>query len=107
MLRCHLAGKKRLFVGIGDICKESRRRASLEADFLKLLQVIQRKLGKYKSATQAGWRGNSTPAGTVVVLTYNSEFEKHSAVETFTFNVSGDTATLQGYNINSNALITE
>ena len=81
--------------------------ATKEADFVKLLQAIQRKLGKYKSATQTGWRGNTTPAGTVVVLTYNSQFEKHSAVETFTFAVSGETATLQGYNINSNALITE
>jgi len=78
-----------------------------EADFIKFEQAVHRKLGPFKSASRTGWRGNSTPTSTTVVLTYNSQFEKHPAVETFTFIVSGETATLQGYNINSSALVTE
>jgi hypothetical protein len=81
--------------------------ATKEAEFLKFMQAVHRKLGPFKSGTQSGWRGNTTMSGTTVILTYNSQFEKNSAVETFTFSVSGETATLQGYNINSNALITD
>lgn len=81
--------------------------AMKEADFLKFMQAVHRKLGAFKSGTQAGWRGNTTVTGTTVVLAYNSQFEKSTAVETFTFIVSGESSTLQGYNINSNALITD
>jgi Protein of unknown function (DUF4019) len=80
--------------------------ATKEADFTKLLQSVRRKLGTVKSATQNGSNVKMFNGVTSVVLTYKTDFEKGAAVETFTFIASGDTATLQGYNLNSNALIT-
>jgi predicted small lipoprotein YifL len=77
-----------------------------EADFTKLLQAVHRKLGTVKKSTQDGFNINMFNGVTRVVLTYKTDFEKGSAIETFTFVTSGDSATLQGYNINSPALIT-
>ena len=76
-----------------------------EANFTKFIQAVQRKLGAYKSSTQSGWKVNSINGTTSVVLNYDSVFEQGSAVETFTFIISGDSAVLQGYNVNSPALI--
>ena len=76
-----------------------------EADFMKFIQAVRRKLGAYKSGTQNNWRVNTFNGTTSVVLTYNSNFEQGSGVETFTFILSGETAILQGYNVNSPTLI--
>jgi Protein of unknown function (DUF4019) len=80
--------------------------ASKEADFTKMLQAVHRKLGTVRSATQEGSNVNMFNGVTRIVLTYKTVFEQGSAIETFTFVTSGDSATLQGYNINSSALIT-
>jgi Protein of unknown function (DUF4019) len=82
------------------------KRSTKEADFMKFLQSVHRKLGTVKSATQNGSNVNMFNGVTSIVLTYKTDFEKGSAVETFTFITSGDSATLQGYNVNSSALIT-
>jgi hypothetical protein len=78
-----------------------------EAEFLKFIQAVRRKLGAFQSGTETGWRTNNTTNGTFVVLTYNSQFERGKATETFTFVISRETATLQGYNVNSPELITD
>ena len=76
-----------------------------EADFIKFIQAVRRKLGTVKVSTQNGSNVNTFNGTTSVVLTYKTDFEKGYAVETFTFITSGDSATLQGYNVNSAALI--
>jgi hypothetical protein len=94
------------FTEIYSAATPAFKTSAKEADFMKFIQAVHRKLGAYKTGTQSGWRTNATTSGTFVVLTYNSDFEQGSAVETFTFVVSGESATLQGYNVNSQALIT-
>lgn len=81
--------------------------ASTEPDFLKFMEAVRRKLGAYKGGTQQGWRTNVFNGKTSVELSYKSDFEKGSAVETFTYSVSGGGATLQGYNVTSPKLVTE
>ena len=44
---------------------------------------------------------------TMVTLSYDTEFSDGKASETFIVSVSGDTAKLEGYNINSADLITK
>ena len=80
--------------------------AANEADFTKFIQAVRTKLGTVKSASQNGWKVNNINGVTSVVLTYKTDFEKGSAEETFTFIVSGESAAIQGYNVNSPALIT-
>jgi hypothetical protein len=81
--------------------------ASSEADFVKLLEAVHRKLGKQKSSSEPGWRLNSYNFTTTVVLTTTTEFEQGKGVETFTYLVSKSGCTLQGYNIQSQDLITK
>lgn len=78
-----------------------------EPEFLKFMQAVRRKLGAVKAATPNGWNVNTFNGNTSVVLTYKTDFELGSGVETFTFMTSGETATLQGYNVNSQKLITD
>jgi hypothetical protein len=71
---------------------------SKEADFVKFLQKERSELGTFKSTTQEGSNTNFGNV-TTVQLTYKTEFEKGSAVETFTFIISGDSARLQSYRV--------
>ena len=82
------------------------RAAATEADFLKLLEAVHRKLGKHVRSTEAGWRVNTFNLTTTAVVTQSTEFEKGKGVETFTFVISGASCTLQGYNINSQDMLT-
>jgi hypothetical protein len=41
------------------------------------------------------------------VVTQNTEFEQGKGVETFTYVISGGSCTLQGYNINSQDMMTK
>ncbi|WP_310489569.1 hypothetical protein [Chamaesiphon sp. VAR_69_metabat_338] len=78
-----------------------------ETDFMKLFQSVRRQLGSVKSATQSGSTVHDFSGGRQrVVLTYKTDFEKGTGIETFSFMVSSDAATLQDYSIRSNELIT-
>lgn len=76
-----------------------------ESEFRKYFQAIRRKLGVFKSSTEAGWRMNQGTNGTIFVLTYNSQFEGGNAIETFAFAISGESAALASYNINCPTLV--
>lgn len=80
--------------------------AANEPEFMKFIGAVRTKLGPVKGASQNGWKVNSINGVTSVVLTYKTDFEKGSADETFTFIVSGESAAIQGYNVNSPTLIT-
>ena len=95
------------FAEIYDDATPAFKSASSEADFLKFIQAIHRKLGSVKDAKANGWKINTFNGTTSVILGYETEFAKGKGTETFTFITSGTTATLQGYNINSNALIAD
>ncbi|MDB6074762.1 MAG: hypothetical protein JWO89_2402 [Verrucomicrobiaceae bacterium] len=77
------------------------KKASSEADFVKFVETVHRKLGKHTKATDAGWKVNSFNFKTSAIISQNSEFEQGKGVETFTYLISGNSCTLQGYHINS------
>ncbi len=77
------------------------KKVSTEADFVKFVETVHRKLGKHTKATEVGSRVNSFNFKTTAIITQNSEFEQGKGVETFTYLISGDSCTLQGYHINS------
>lgn len=58
--------------------------ATKEADFIKLLQTVRRKLGTVKSTTQNGSNVKMFNGVTSIMIAYKTEFEKGSAIETFT-----------------------
>ena len=77
-----------------------------EQDLVRLLSAIDRKLGPVTSAAKDGWNVNYTPSGTSATLKFNTQFERGTGAETFVYRIAGGKAQLAGYNITSNALIT-
>lgn len=83
------------------------REATKQRDFLALMSAVHRKLGVVQDATQTQFNVNWTTSGTRVHLNYQTKFAAGNATETFTWKIGGDHPSLVGYNINSNALITQ
>ena len=81
--------------------------ASPEADFLKLLEAVDRKLGKHLKSTETGWQVKTFNTTTTAVLTEQSEFEHGTGTETFTYVISGGSGALKAYFINSTDMITK
>jgi hypothetical protein len=82
------------------------RNAKPVPDLVRFLEAVHLKLGPLKTTTKEGWRENYMTSGHSYVATYHSTFAKGEATETFTYRVDGANATLAGYFINSDALIT-
>ena len=93
------------YQGIYDQADDAFKKSAKQEDFLAFLQAVQRKLGMVKQSKQIGWYVNATTLGTIVTLTYDTEFAEGHANEQFVFRVSGDQAKLYRYNINSPLLI--
>ena len=77
-----------------------------EADFVALLEAVQRKLGAVKGSSPSGWGVNATTMGTMATLSYDVEFGEGKGQEQFVFRISNDRALLYRYNVNSPLLIT-
>jgi hypothetical protein len=82
------------------------RASSTEPEFVKMMDGVAKKLGAFRSASQRSWNVHFGTGGRTVTLGFTSEFDKGSAVETFVWRAQGDAMVLQGYNINSPALVT-
>ena len=85
---------------------DQNKKATTEQEWTKLLSLFHDKLGNVKNAQSTGWNVNYGTTGTVITITYKTEFEKGSGTETFTYTISSGTALLLGYRINSNDLLT-
>jgi len=82
-------------------------RASItERGFVEMMDGVVKKLGPFRSASPRSWNVHFGTGGRTVTLGFASEFEKGSAVETLVWKSQGDAIALQGYNINSPALLT-
>jgi len=84
---------------------EEFQKAAPKEKVLALFSAMDRKLGKVKSFSMKTWKVNTFNLVTTVILVTDTQFEQGSGVETFTFRVSGDKATLLGYNINSTDML--
>ena len=81
--------------------------ASTEADFDKLLKAVHNKLGTVQSSnlrnTGVAWYAGQ---GATVTLVYDTTFSQGSGTEQFLWHIKDNQATLYGYHINSNDLVT-
>ncbi len=93
------------FHGIWHDSAQAMRKSSAEADFARFLGAIRGKLGRVKDSTRTNWRVNATTSGAFMTLTYSTEFDRGRATETFTYRDIDGKPVLNGYNINSAALI--
>lgn len=77
----------------------SLRGALSEKEFSETIATVRGKLGKVRSTNRSGIHVKTTNGATSVVLNQNTNFETGKAMETFTFAIRGEKATLAGYNI--------
>jgi hypothetical protein len=82
------------------------KQVTSEADMVRLLDAVHRKLGAFQSGKPTGWRVNYNTSGNSTVIQFDSKFQRGSATETFTFVGGAQSPRLLAYNINSQALIT-
>jgi hypothetical protein len=83
------------------------RQTTSEADMVKLLEAVHRKLGfvqqaKLRNKGIAWFAGQ----GATVTLIYDTKFAEGTGAEKFVWHINDGSATLYGYNINSNELVT-
>ncbi len=90
-----------IYVQSGDQMKK----AIQQADFVKLLEAIRHKLGTVQRTTLTGWHVNMTTFGTFASLIYSTEFSEGKGTESFSFSIADDRAMLEGYNVDSPALV--
>jgi len=79
--------------------------ATPEAELVQLLDAVHRKLGKFQSASDAGWNDQFTNGDHFISLTYASKYERGQASENFVYRIEGGKPSLAGYHVSSNALI--
>src|SRR5262245_16082948 len=98
-----MAGQQfgQIYAEASDDLKKTTR----EQDLVNLLSAVDRKLGPMKTAADNGWKVDFNTAGTTITLSFKTEYERGSAVETFTYRMREGRPQLAGYNINSTALI--
>ena len=81
------------------------KQATTEGEFTRLLATVRERLGAIRSTSQQGWHVNAGTGGTLVTLTYETQFASAPGTEQFVYRIDGERALLIGYHINSNALI--
>jgi hypothetical protein len=74
-------------------------------EFSRFLAAVHRKLGPLQSGKTVGWRENYNTSGHILAMTYAAQYERGAAQETFQFRFADDIAVLDGYHINSPALV--
>lgn len=74
---------------------------------IRFLQGIHKKLGLAGSEARLNIRVETNPGGTFLTTQYSTMFDAGSATEIFTWVKSAGTLKLDGYHIQSNALIIE
>lgn len=96
------------FVGLYAASDEKFHQATSESDFIKLLDAVHRKLGNVQQSnlrnTGVAWFAGQ---GATVTLVYETKFAQGTGMEKFVWHIKDNGATLYGYFINSNELITK
>jgi hypothetical protein len=66
---------------------------------------VHKKLGKIQSTSETNFSMNSVNLVTKVTLVYDTKFDGGNATETFIYRSSGNKQLLDGYNVNSLAMM--
>jgi hypothetical protein len=77
-----------------------------EQQFVRLLTAFRGKLGSVTSTEDRASRVTFRPTGTLVELSFKTEFEKGSGTETFAYSIIQGSASLVGYRVDSPDLVT-
>ena len=99
-----VAGKfQELYEQSGDGLKKG----GTQQDFVNLLNMVNLKLGPFKSSVIEEETNKHGLAENTVSLSYSTTFSKGVATESFVYRLEGERAILVGYHINSDALVAQ
>lgn len=104
--RFHAALNAGQFSHLYDNGADELKKAATKNDFVKLLGAVNKKLGNVRGTEKQSWRINYHTSGTFAQLVYKTSYANGEATEQFVYRIKNDKAILVGYQINSNALIT-
>ena len=99
----HEAARRESFKEIYAAADPEFRGAIDEESFLRLMRNVADKLGAHVRAELKAQHLDHRPSATLVMLGYQSEFQRGLAIERFVFKVAEGRATLGSYNIHSPA----
>ncbi len=95
------------FTALYAASDEKLHQAATETDFVKLLDAVHRKLGNVQRSnlrnTGVAWFAGQ---GATVTLVYETKFAQGTGIEKFVWHIKDNNASLYGYHINSNELVT-
>ena len=74
---------------------------------LNLFHTLRDRLGPVRQSQQQGWRVDLGSGGTVVSLSYDTQFARGRGTELFLFRIADGNAQLMGYHVNSPALLAQ
>jgi hypothetical protein len=93
------------YEGIYREADEGFRTGESHDDSIRFLETVHKKLGLAGPETQLNVRVDTNTRGTFLTTQYSTTFAAGTATEMFTWVKSGGTLKLNGYHIQSNALI--
>jgi len=102
----HRALDAEQFGAIYDASSGEMKSSISRDDFVKFAAGLHGKMGAYKSGKTTNWNVNYGTGGHMVPLNRQAEFARGPGTEEFVFRVQDDKASLAGYHINSNLLVT-
>jgi hypothetical protein len=76
-----------------------------EADWIKMCELIQARLGKFKEGNATGWNDQWNNGIHQIDLVYDSTYERAKAQEDFVYRKVGDRFLLAGFHVKSPALM--
>jgi hypothetical protein len=103
--RFHTEFNAAQFDGIYDAATDAFKAAAPKPMFEKFMNAVERKLGKFKTGKNEGWKEYTGTGGHTVSVTFQAEFEKGPATESFVYSVADGKVALQAYNVNSPLLV--
>jgi hypothetical protein len=96
------------FTALYAASDEKLHQAATETDFVNLLDAVHRKLGNVQRSdlrnTGVAWFAGQ---GATVTLVYETKFAQGTGMEKFVWHIKDNNASLYGYHINSNDLVTK
>ena len=94
------------FDQIYDSADAEYKSTSTRAESTEVFAGIRGKLGAFRSGKTLNWTDNVNSGGHYVNLTREVQFDRGGGQEAFSFKITANKPVLVGYNITSNALIT-
>jgi Protein of unknown function (DUF4019) len=103
--RFHSQYGREQFDSIYTAAASTLRESTSKDEFIRFMTAVHTKLGAVRQSTPSGWRVQALTSGSYVDLTYETDFARGHGTESFRIRLGGDGAKLEGYNINSAALV--